>query len=193
MSDKNKLKYDDDFKLDFNNWEYLGQGHHGIVYLMNDGKIIKICNTVKSCKGEEKILLKVNGSKFFPKLYECGGNYIIREYVDGICMKNYISDHGLNREISKNIIKLLREFKELNFRKIDIRCKDIFVLKDKSLKVIDPRASYSKGIDYPRHLCKGLNKLGVLDQFLNELHREKSKLCTKWYKDIKQYFYNEQS
>ncbi|KYH29210.1 hypothetical protein CLTEP_27280 [Clostridium tepidiprofundi DSM 19306] len=186
MIDKNI--YGDDFELEFNKWKYIGKGHHGIVYLMDDGKVIKICNTIKSCRKEEMVILKADGNKYFPKTYECGGNYIIREYVEGISLSDYIKLYGLNEKIAKEVIEMLKEFIRLKFSKIDIRCKDIFVTKHETLKIIDPKGCYSKKVNYPRHLCKGLKKLGALDEFLDVLKREEPKLYKKWYKKIQKYF-----
>lgn len=182
MSRKNNrsFNYNDDLKLDLENWGFLGKGHNGTVYRMSDEIVIKICLEEKSCRKEADILAKAEGSKFFPKIYECGGNYMIRDYVAGECMKDYIKSNGLSRELAVEIIKVLEEFKRLNFTKVDIRCKDLFVQKNGTLMIIDPKGSYSRKIDYPRHLCKGLRKLGVLDVFLQVLMEERLKLYREW-------------
>lgn len=177
---KKSIDYGDDFRLDLEGWEFLGRGHNGAVYRMNDGKAIKICVEEISCRKESDILTKVDGSKLFPRIYECGGNYMIRDYVGGKCMKNYIKNKGLSRELALEIIKVLEEFQRLEFSKIDIRCKDLFVQKDGSLMIIDPKGSYSRNMDYPRHLCKGLRKLRVLHVFLQVLRDQRPELYRMW-------------
>ena len=136
--------------------KFLGKGHNGIVYMLPDNRVIKICYIMKDFHGESAILKKVNGNKYFPMLYETGGNYMIRDYVDGIPLKNYIKINGLSRELAVEIIEMLKEFERLQFTKIDIRCKDVYVQPDGTLKVIDPQNFYSKSRYFPRHLSKGL-------------------------------------
>lgn len=82
---------------------------------------------------------------------------------------------------------MLKEFKKLKFKKIDIRCRDIFLQPDGSLKVIDSKGFYSNERDFPQHLSKGLYNLGVLDSFLAILNEEDPKLYKKWSPKINSY------
>lgn len=167
--------------------KFLGKGHNGIVYRLPDGKVIKICYVMKDFHGEAHILKKVRGSKYFPKLYEVGGNYMIRDYVDGLPLNKYIKKNGLSRKLVIDILELLKEFERLKFIKLDIRCKDVFVEPDGRLMVIDPQKFYSKKRDFPQHLSKGLYKLGVLDDFLIILRQENPNLYRKWVHKIRLY------
>jgi RIO-like serine/threonine protein kinase len=181
---KNITKYPD---INLFECTFLGKGHNGIVYLLPDGRVIKICYIMKDFHGEAQILRKVNGNKYFPKLYEVGGNYMIRDYVDGMPLKNYIKTNGLDKKLVLDIVDMLKEFEKLKFKKIDIRCKDVFVEPDGRLKVIDPQKFYSKTRDFPRHLSKGLYKLGVLDFFFEVLKEENPRLYKKWHTKIDRY------
>ena len=167
--------------------KFLGKGHNGIVYRLPDGKVIKICFVMKDFYGEAHILKKVRGSKYFPKLYEVGGNYMIRDYVDGMPLNKYIKKNGLSRKLVTAILDLLKEFERLKFLKLDIRCKDVYVEPDGRLMVIDPQKFYTKNRDFPQHLSKGLFKLGVLDDFLIMLKKEDPKLYRKWVHKIRLY------
>lgn len=187
MSDDTYKMYIKNFNIDLLNCKLLGKGHNGIVYLLPDGKVMKICFEEKSCRSEYYILKKVDGSKFFPKVYGMSGNYMIRDYVGGCTLKDYIKRRGLNRKMAMRIIELLDEFKRLKFTKLDIRCKDIFVQSDGSLKVIDPKKCYAKKRDFPQHLAKGLNKLGVLEYFLEVVKEERPDLYSNWNRRIKKY------
>lgn len=69
---------------------FLGEGHNGKVYLLPDGKVIKIFFRSKVCKNEYYILNRVSCNKYYPKVFDYGDNYIIRECVHGICLKDYI-------------------------------------------------------------------------------------------------------
>lgn len=181
---KKKYKYGSDFRLDLDNWEFLGEGRNGIVYKMDDGNVIKIFKDTKICSKEGYILKKVYGNKYFPKIYQCGFNYIIRECVNGVCLKEYIEKYGFGRELALKIIKLLEEFNKLKFTKIDIRVKDIFVLNDGHIMIIDPKGFYTRHMNYPRHFCKGLINLNVLNIFLQILMEEHPKLYKKWAHEI---------
>jgi serine/threonine protein kinase len=173
--------------IDLFQCKLLGKGHNGIVFLLPNNRVIKICYIMKDFRGEAHILKKVNGNKYFPRLYEVGGNYMIRDYVDGIPLKKYIKVNGLSEKLAIDIIEMLIEFEKLQFTKIDIRCKDVYVQPDGTLKIIDPQNFYSKSRDFPRHLSKGLYKLGVLKFFLEVLKEKYPRHFNKWYQRIKNY------
>ncbi|BDB00987.1 protein kinase [Clostridium botulinum] len=167
--------------------EFLGSGHNGIVYLLPDKKVIKIFKEKKVCKKEREILQKTNNSKYFPKVYDYGEYFILREYIRGERLDHYIKQNGINKRLTHNIIKLIKEFERLKFKKLDIRCKDIYVDKKYKLRIIDPKNNYSKTVVYPRHLMKGLNKLKVLDDFLTQVEREEPKYYNLWSTRMKNY------
>lgn len=180
-------RYIKNFEADLLECKFLGKGNNGVVYLLPEGKIIKICYEVESCRKEYNILKRIHDNKYFPRVYGMMGNYMIRDYVDGEPLHKYIKRNGFTRRLAINIIELLEEFKKLKFTKQDIRCKDIMVKADESLMVIDPKKFYTKKRDFPRHLSKGLYKLGVLDEFMWILKEERPKLYEKWHKDIEKY------
>ncbi|OPD26188.1 protein kinase [Clostridium botulinum] len=167
--------------------EFLGSGHNGIVYLLPDKKVIKIFKEKKVCKKEREILQKTNNSKYFPKVYDYGEYFILREYIRGERLDHYIKQNGINKRLTHNIIKLIKEFERLKFKKLDIRCKDIYVDKKCKLRIIDPKNNYSKTVVYPRHLMKGLNKLKVLDDFLIQVEKEELKYYNLWSTRMKDY------
>lgn len=167
--------------------DFLGCGHNGIVYLLEDNKVIKIFKSKYVCKNEYDILKKTSKSKYFPQVYFHGDYYIVRSYAKGERLDYYIKKNGLNRKIAANMIELIKEFKELGFTKLDIRCKDLYLSDDFSIKVIDPKNNYSKNCSYPRHLMKGLSKLGVLDEFLKIVKKEYEEEYREWNFKIRRY------
>lgn len=173
--------------------KFLGKGNNGEVYLLPNGNAIKICFNTKDFRGEYSILQRVNGNKFFPQIYEVGSNYMVRECVDGEILSRYIKKNGLDGVLAHNIIEMLKEFNKLRFTKIDLRCRDIFVQNDVSLKVIDPKGFYSKRRSFPQHLSKGLYNLGTLDSFLSILNEEEPELYKKWSPKINRYISNRYS
>ena len=102
-------------------------------------------------------------------------------------MDKYIKSHGLNRTLVEKLYKLLIEFRKLKFKKLDIRCKDIMVSENETLMIIDPKKAYERKVDYPRHLMKGLRRLGVLEQFIDEIERINSKKAREWKKKFSAY------
>lgn len=161
--------FDDNTEILFRESIYLGEGNNGVVYKLPENKVVKIFLTQKVCNDESSILLKTNGSKYFPRIYKRGKLYIIRDMVNGERLDDYIKKNGLSKKLTVNIYFLLQEFKRLKFRKLDTRCKDIYVSSDQELMIIDPKQAYKRKVDYPRHLMKGLKKIGVLDEFLLEI------------------------
>lgn len=159
----------------------IGKGHNGIVYKLKSGKVMKIFKDSKICKEEYDTLKQASKlSKNFPKAYFCRPHYIIRDFVPGIRLDKYLKKNPLSKKLAKNIFRLIAEFKKIKFKRLDIRCKDIYVQKDLSLKVIDPKNQFTKIVKYPRHLMKGLDKLGVIDDFLKYLKKHSEKDYNYW-------------
>ncbi len=162
------------------NAKYIGQGHNGIIFMLSNKKIVKFFRKIKAWEDESYILMRVYKSKFFPKLYEVGPKYIIREYVDGVRLDKYLATNSINDRICKELYDMLKEFEKLNFTRLDIRCKDLFLQKDYSIKIIDPKNNYKKIVTYPRHLMKGLEKREVLDYFLNYVEKRSLRDYIYW-------------
>lgn len=187
-------KYDYSLDLDENvegllrESEFLGEGHNGIVYKLPGDRIIKIFRDEICCKKEANIFKRVKNSKYFPRIYSSGSLYVIRDMVHGIRLDDYIKKHGMSKELGKKLYYLLKEFKKLKFTRIDIRCKDIYVKEDGNIMVIDPKNSFSKKVIYPRHLMKGLSKIGALGDFLKVVEKVDKKSCHLWKAKIEKYF-----
>ncbi|WP_242841180.1 hypothetical protein [Clostridium akagii] len=112
---------------------------------------------------------------------------MIRDYVGGESLSDYVKEYGFSESLASKMILLLEEFDKLKFTKRDIRCKDIFVEPDGNLRIIDPKKSFSKYRDFPRHLSKGLKRLGVLDDFMKVLKNECPEKYRMWNKKIYKY------
>ncbi len=169
---------------------FIGKGHNGIVFLLPNGNIIKIFEKNKIWEDEVHILKKSQKSNFFPKLKSFGEKYIVREFIPGEPLDKYIKKHGLSEVLSNKLIDLLLEFKKLGFKRIDIRCKDVYVQNEHSIKIIDPKNHYRKTVDYPRHLMKGLHKRRCLYTFLNHVNLRNKELYYDWKAKIFNYLEN---
>ena len=169
------------FDIDLNECKYLGHGRNGRVYLMPDGRALKICRSEDSCRHEYEIYKIAERNKYFPKAFKIKGNCMIRDYVDGTNIRDYIKKNGLSEMLALNIIDLLDSFIKLKFTRIDIRLPHVFVRSDESLIIIDPRATFTKKVPYPRHLFNGLEDLRVMREFMTILRQTRPDLYRKWH------------
>lgn len=184
------VDFDESLEKKMKKSTFIGKGHNGIVFSLPGGNIIKIFEKPKAWEDELYILKKSQKSIFFPKLKNYGQNYIIRDFVAGEPLDKYIKKHGLSETLSNKIIDLLLEFKTLGFKRLDIRCKDIYVQNDHIIKIIDPKNHFRKTVDYPRHLMKGLHKKKVLYTFLNHVNLRDKDLYYEWKTKIFEYLEN---
>lgn len=182
MGKKDKLneEYNNNYGINLENCQLLGEGNHGKVYLIASDRVIKICKDSKSCIFESFILSRTSGSKHFPRIYDYDEHYIVRDYVGGEPLTKYIKASGINKNIIFSLLELLEEFVRLGFTKLDVRCRDLMLQADESIMVIDPKSNYTRKVGYPRHLMKGLKKLGALDEFIKILKQERPDLYEAW-------------
>lgn len=171
----------------FKQGELIGEGHNGVVFLLPNDMVIKFFREKKVWQDESSILIKTKKSRFFPNIHYMGKNYIVREYVDGIRLDKYLKKNKLNEHICSELYEMICDFKRLKFSRIDVRCKDIFVLENGNLKVIDPKNNYKKTVKYPRHLMKGLYKRDCLEVFLKYLENRDFEKYTYWKYKIQAY------
>ena len=167
-------------EIDLSRCIFIGQGRCGRVYLMPDGRVIKIFKDEESCIQEYIILESVKGNKHFPQAYECRGNSMIRDYVDGVCLDEYIKRNGLSKNISQNLAQLIQDFKKLGFTRLDMRCSHIFVQMDESIMVIDPREHYSQRVPYPKKMLGKLKKLHFANKFMRTIKVLYPSLYGEW-------------
>ncbi len=186
----NKIHLSDEIENIIKTSDFLGKGNNGVVYKIDEKKIIKIFNEEKVCKKELGILKASCKCTSFPQVYGNGDYYIIRDFVDGIRLDKYLNKNQINREIVQSIVNLIDDFKTLNYKKLDMRCKDLYVQEDFSLKVIDPKNNYSKYMSFPRHLMKGIYKRNQIGDFFYYLREIDYKLYEKWKKQFQQYIYS---
>lgn len=181
MKKSNKLNsYKYNYGINVNNFKFLGEGHQGKVFLMPNNKVIKLYKKEEACEGEFSILQSVKDSKYFPKVYEQERKFMVREMINGTEAKEYIKRNGLSRKLTLNLINLILDFERLGFKRLDIRLAHIFVQDNETVRVIDPRNSYSMKLNYPHHLIKGLKELGALSEFMNTLRSDYPEVYKKW-------------
>ena len=129
----------------------LGSGAEGSVYLTSEGLALK-----------------------------CFNNILVRDYVNGENLSNYLSKNGLSYSLSIELIDLIEDLKILKFKRINIRNAHIFINKNEKLMVIDPRKPYTKIMPYPKDIIKILLKLNLFDTFLKNLLSYRPDLLDYW-------------
>lgn len=170
------------------NAEKIGEGHNGVVFLLKDGSTVKFFRKHSAWEDESYILKRVQGSKFFPDVHEVRDNYIVREYVKGIRLDKYLKNNKMDAKLAKSLYDMIIEFEKLKFKRLDIRCKDIFYdTETKKIRIIDPKNNYAKKVSYPRHLMKGIDKKGQLDYFLKKVCEFDKKRGKIWSVKIERY------
>lgn len=167
-------------KLEIKDCIPLGAGHEGAVYLTPDGRALKVFKKVSSAKAEENILIKTEDSRFFPKVIYRDKNKLLREFVEGKNLYEYIEENGLSYKLSTEIIDLIEDFKRLKFKRINIRNAHIFVDKEENIKVIDPRKPFNMKTPYPKNIIRILVNLDSFEEFLKNLSLYKPNLLDFW-------------
>jgi predicted Ser/Thr protein kinase len=175
------------FGVSIKKCKFLGKGYEGRVYLTPQMEALKIFKDKRKCKDEYDLLKKVEGSKFFPKALQINENYMLREYVPGTPLENYIKKNGLSRKLSLSLINLIEEFERLGFTRLDITARHIYVQSDEDVRVIDPRKCYIKEVPFPELMLSDLERIHHLDNFLKILVQERPNLAVKWFKGLNSY------
>lgn len=168
------------YVLDIKKCKFLGKGKEGSVYLTPEGYALKVFHNKKKAEDETDILEKVSGSRFFPTVLFIANNMVLRDYVEGNNLYEYINKNGLSYNLSVEIVELIEEFKHFNFKRLDIRNAHIFVNKNEKIQIIDPRKVFEKNIPYPKEIIKILVNLNVFDKFLEYLLDYNQKLIKYW-------------
>lgn len=166
--------------IDYKNLPLVGKGSNGKVYNLGDGTCIKICRKVKSMKKEFQVLKRAEGYSQFPMVCECKGNYMIREYIDGPNIYDYISVNGLSDDLAKELTELIKIFIKLRFKRIDIKMHEVFVIKNNKLKIIDTARYLDKKATYPFKMLRTLEKLKCKEQYLNYLKANYPEFYETW-------------
>ncbi|AAK80355.1 RIO-like serine/threonine protein kinase [Clostridium acetobutylicum] len=160
---------------------FLGKGHSGSVYLMPDNRVVKIFKNPTSCKEEYSILRRLKDNPYFPKPYEFHNHYMIREYIDGINIDDYIKQNGASEKLMLKLIYFLEYIKNAGFKKVDARFVHVFIQDNGALRVIDPRHSFSKKLKVPYHLLSDLKSAGCINLFWKVLKLERPDLYKAWH------------
>lgn len=147
----------------------IGSGMHGKVYKIDNNKCIKIFKKAMVCQKEVETLAMAQSNKFFPKLYDFGDKYIIREFIEGIELDRYLKSNALTLDISSNIINIYKAFIEVGFSRHDTALLHIFITPCNDFKIIDTAKAMTYSTKYPKIILRDLKVLGYKDMFLEHV------------------------
>lgn len=149
--------------------EYIGRGKHGKVYKLDNEKCIKMFKRKECFQNELKTLQMAQKNKHFPRLYDWGKNMIIREYIDGVPLDQFLKSNSLTEVLSEKIINVYEALVEVGFRRKDTALLHIYILDNGELKVIDTAKAMSVERTYPKIIIKDLTDLGLKKEFLQHV------------------------
>lgn len=160
--------------------EFLGCGTQGRVYRIDSQKCIKIFKKSEACKDELATLTMAQIDSHFPRVYESGKYYIIRECINGIELNKFLSVHPLTPNISAKLLELYAAMIKVGFYRIDSAIFHIFITSAGELKLIDTAKAMKKKRIYPKLILGGLEELGYKKQFINFTKTTRPELYNKW-------------
>ncbi|MBE6050448.1 MAG: hypothetical protein E7214_07270 [Clostridium sp.] len=168
--------------LNIQSLELLGKGTQGSVYKINDNRCIKIFKKETAFKEELHSLLIAQIDNHFPRLYEYGDNYIIRELVSGISLDNYLKVNPLDLNVCNKIIEIYNAMNYVGYSRLDSALFHLFLLSNNNIKIIDTAKAMKKKYSYPRILLHDLDKLNFKNKFLKFVKINHSDLYSNWQK-----------
>lgn len=171
--------------LNIKNLQLLGCGTQGKVYKIDSQRCIKIFKRKQDCKDEFETLTIAQIDWHFPRLYQYGENYIIRECINGVELDKYLSEHPLTPNISNKIIELYEAMIKVGYNRLDSAIFHIFITPSGNLKLIDTAKAMKKTAIYPHLIISGLTKLGYKTQFLSFVKNTRPDIFNKWLPYIK--------
>jgi len=160
--------------------ELLGCGTQGKVYRIDSAKCIKVFKKSEAWCSELETLTMAQIDSHFPKVYESGKNYIIRECINGIEINKYLAVHPLTPNISMKLLELYEAMDKVGFSRLDSAIFHIFITPIGDLKLIDTAKAMKTRRIYPKLILTALDELGYKKQFLSFILTTRPDLYSKW-------------
>ncbi len=161
----------------------IGKGIQGAVFKLSENRCVKIYPLAEHAASEQEVLRAAKTSKFFPKLYESGKHYTVMEYIEGVSLDEYFRNNGQwTTSLTKQLLTMLKERKQLGFPRCDTNLRHILINNAGEIKVIDHVNTNKKRRPVPSSMIIGLEELGVLKRFLEDVKELDEELYLKWKK-----------
>ncbi|OLS40362.1 hypothetical protein [Bacillus sp. MRMR6] len=159
----------------------MGKGRQGAVFQLTQDICVKVFGNVEDCDREYYALSLGQHTNLFPTLYGKGSLYIAMEIIRGVDLREYLQSQPLTPTLSAKLIDMLITFKQIGYERIDHHKRQIYLLPDGSLKVIDVARTVwrDRVYPYPRKL---LNSLGDENKavFLVHVQEMAPELYAEW-------------
>ncbi len=165
-------------------YETLYKSRKKSVYLLPNNRTLKICKNYKECRREYLILRYGYRYNVFPKIYEYRLGYLIREYVDGECIIDYLKHNTMDKELALNILEMYSTFQKLKFTRLDTGVSHIYVQKNKKIKVLGLKSNCWHVEAYPKHMMSGFRKIKCSKKFMKIVKQERPDIYNEWIKNI---------
>jgi len=121
--------------------EFIGKGRSAVVFKMkHTNKALKIFSPTcaQIAKEEADIYRVLEGNVYFPRLYEAGDNYLVMDYIQGVTLFDCLTQGiELNELVIQQVDKALLSAKRLGLNPSDIHLKNIILLPEGKIKIID--------------------------------------------------------
>ncbi|MDR4888082.1 hypothetical protein RGU12_11030 [Fredinandcohnia sp. QZ13] len=158
----------------------IGKGAQGAVFKLSKNTCVKIFVDPDKAKMEQEAFRTAKKNSFMPKVYETGENYVVMEYLNGPCLKDYLlGSMFMPEEITKKLLQMLEGFKESKFTMIDAPLRHIFVVNNE-LKVIDHVNAFKRDHLVPIKLIRDLKYLLLKDSFLMQVQKLAPDTYKEW-------------
>lgn len=160
--------------------QLLGSGTQGRVYKIDSQRCIKVFKHKKACRDELQSLEIAQIDSHFPKLYDYGEDFIVRELIYGVELNKYLGIYPLTQDISSKILKLYYAMLRVGYNRLDTALFHIFVTPNGHFKLIDTSKALKKKAIFPTLIIKGLKELNLDKQFLYYVSSTNPELYMKW-------------
>lgn len=158
----------------------IGEGGQGKVYRINADRCVKIYRKEKYCMRELAALRRGEDEPVFPRVYEWGRNYLIREYIEGSPLSDHLKTHPLTPAISRQLLDIFHLLERLRFSRLDSRLDHFLIQPDGRLRLIDPTNMIHKKEKFPRRMLAGLKTLGCRKDFFKQIAAIEPRLAESW-------------
>lgn len=158
----------------------VGEGGQGRIYLIDESHCVKIYKETKYLKRELEALKIAANVPVFPRVFDWGKGFMIREFIPGVSLSEYLKANPLTEDLAQQLLEIFYTFKRLNFRRADTRLDHIIITPQRRLRLIDPTNAMSKSESFPKRMLAGLKTLGYQEDFLKYVSRIDPSLARRW-------------
>jgi len=94
-----------------------------------------------------------------PVVYGRRGTYVVIEAIQAPTIADYLKNNSMTKELTKKLLGLLNDFKDVGFNRLDHPLTNIYVMQDGSLKVINLQwdTKFPQNL-FPRKMIVGMGK-----------------------------------